>query len=94
MTDLTAFWSYLSEGPLLWLALTLLAYAAGDACFRASGRKPYVNTVLVAVAILAMILWVTGTSYGTYFEGAQFVHFLLGPATVSLALPLFDNLGR
>ena len=51
MTDLTAFWSYLSEGPLLWLALTLLAYAAGDACFRASGRKPYVNTVLVAVAI-------------------------------------------
>src|SRR5690606_28314074 len=31
---------------------------------------------------------------GTYFEGAQFVHFLLGPATVSLALPLFDNLGQ
>lgn len=94
MTDLTAFWSYLSEGPLLWLALTLLAYAAGDACFRASGRRPYVNTVLVAVGILAVILWVTGTPYATYFEGAQFVHFLLGPATVSLALPLHDNLGR
>lgn len=94
MNDLAAFWSYLAEGPLLWLALTLLAYTAGDACFRVSGRRPYVNTVLVAVLILAVILWATGTPYATYFEGAQFVHFLLGPATVSLALPLHDNLGR
>lgn len=94
MNDLTAFWSYLSEGSLLWLALTLIAYAAGDACFRWSGRRPWVNTVLLAVVILALILWLTRTSYGTYFEGAQFVHFLLGPATVSLALPLYDNLAR
>ena len=36
----------------------------------------------------------TGTPYATYFEGAQFVHFLLGPATVALALPLWDNLGH
>ncbi|MCV2868468.1 LrgB family protein [Defluviimonas sp. WL0002] len=94
MTDLAAFWSYLSEGPLLWLSLTLLAYVVGDACFRWSGRKPYVNSVLIAVAILAATLWLTGTAYATYFEGAQFVHFLLGPATVALALPLFDNLDR
>lgn len=94
MSELAAFWSYLSEGPLLWLGLTLAAYVAGDACFRWSGRRPWVNTVLIAVVILAAILWATGTPYGTYFEGAQFVHFLLGPATVSLALPLFDTLGR
>ncbi len=94
MTDLASFWSYLSEGPLLWLTLTLAAYAVGEACYRWSGRRPYVNTVLVAVVILAAILWGTQTPYGTYFEGAQFVHFLLGPATVALALPLFDNLDR
>ena len=94
MTDLASFWSYLSEGPLLWLTLTLIAYAAGNACYRWSGYKPYVNTVLVAVVILAFILWLTRTPYGTYFEGAQFVHFLLGPATVALALPLYDNLAR
>ncbi|MCV2865036.1 LrgB family protein [Albidovulum sediminicola] len=94
MSELAAFWSYLSEGPLLWLALTLAAYVVGDACFRWSGRKPWVNSVLIAVAILAAILWGTGTPYGTYFEGAQFVHFLLGPATVALSLPLFDNLNR
>ena len=39
-------------------------------------------------------LWATGTAYETYFEGAQFVHFLLGPATVALAVPLHANLGR
>src|SRR5207248_7883008 len=33
----------------------------------------------------------TGTPYETYFDGAQFVHFLLGPATVALAVPLFEN---
>ncbi len=33
----------------------------------------------------------TGTSYTTYFGGAQFVHFLLGPATVALAVPLYEN---
>ena len=94
MTDLATFWSYLSEGPLLWLTLTLAAYLAGDAAYRRSGRKPWVNTVLVAVAILALILWATGTPYDTYFEGAQFVHFLLGPATVALAVPLWRNLAH
>jgi predicted murein hydrolase (TIGR00659 family) len=94
MNDLAAFWSYLSQGPLLWLTLTLAAYAAGDALHRWSGRRPYVNSVLIAVILLALVLWVTRTDYGTYFEGAQFVHFFLGPATVALALPLFDNLSR
>jgi predicted murein hydrolase (TIGR00659 family) len=37
------------------------------------------------------VLWLTQTDYTTYFEGAQFIHFLLGPATVALALPLWDN---
>jgi len=36
-----------------------------------------------------VMLWLTQTPYETYFEGAQFVHFLLGPATVSLAVPLY-----
>ncbi|HBU16379.1 MAG TPA: hypothetical protein DEF16_17525 [Gemmobacter sp.] len=94
MTDFAEIWSYLSEGPLLWLTATLAAYAMGDACFRAAGRKPWVNPVLIAVLLLALLLQISGTSYATYFEGAQFVHFLLGPATVALALPLWDNLPR
>jgi predicted murein hydrolase (TIGR00659 family) len=90
MTGVADIWTYLSQGPLLWLTATLAAYAAGDALFRASGRRPYVNSVLIAVVLLGGVLVGTGTAYATYFEGAQFVHFLLGPATVSLALPLYE----
>jgi putative effector of murein hydrolase len=39
----------------------------------------------------AALLHATGTPYETHFEGAQFVHFLLGPATVALAVPLYQN---
>ena len=94
MTDVVRFWSYLSQEPLLWLTLTVLAYTIGDAAFRASGKSPYVNSVLVAVVLLAGVLLLTDTPYPVYFNGAQFVHFLLGPATVALALPLYENRER
>ncbi len=94
MDEFADIWSYLSREPLLWLTATVVAYLAGDAAFRRSGRSPWVNPVLVAVVLLAGLLMATGTRYETYFEGAQFVHFMLGPATVALAVPLRANLGR
>ena len=92
--DPALIWAYLTQGPLLWLTATLAAYALGEAAFRASGRLSWANPVLIAVILLGLLLTATGTPYGTYFEGAQFVHFLLVPATVCLALPMHDNLPR
>ena len=92
MTEFIDIWTYLSSEPLLWLTATLAAYAAGDALFRASGRKPWVNPVLISVVLLALTLFASGTPYDAYFEGAQFVHFMLGPATICLAVPLYGNL--
>ena len=63
----------------------------GDALSRRAKRHPVVNPVLLAMVLLGGLLWMTGTPYATYFEGAQFVHFMLGPATVALALPLYAN---
>lgn len=94
MNNFAEIWVYLSREPLLWLTATLAAYAVGDACYRATKAAPLVNPVLIAVALLALLLWLTGTTYQSYFEGAQFVHFLLGPATVCLAYPLSENLPR
>lgn len=85
-------WTYLSQEPLVWLSATLAAYVAGDFCFRLSGQRPFVNPVLIAVVLLAAALLITDTPYDAYFEGAQFVHFMLGPATVCLAVPLYFNL--
>jgi len=84
-------WVYLAASPLLHLTITLVAYLAGDTLYRKSGRKPIFNPVLIAIMLLVAVLTVTGTSYETYFEGAQFVHFLLGPATVALAIPLYHQ---
>ncbi|MBK5926902.1 LrgB family protein [Rhodobaculum claviforme] len=94
MREFAEIWSYLSDAPLLWLTATLVAYAIGDAAARAARGAALVNPVLVAVALLAGLLWLTDTPYAVYFEGAQFVHFLLGPATVALAVPLYDSLPR
>ncbi|ABN79136.1 Putative effector of murein hydrolase [[Luteovulum] sphaeroides subsp. megalophilum] len=91
MRDVTEIWSYLAHGPLLWLALTLAAFVAGSFLFERAGRRAWANPVLIAVGLVAAALELTGTSYATYFEGAQFVHFMLGPVTVALATPLWDN---
>ena len=92
--QLAEIWVYLSATPLLGLTLTLLAYQAAYWLYARSGMNPLANPVAIAVAIIVALLTLTGTSYATYFEGAQFVHFLLGPATVALAVPLYAQLPR
>jgi predicted murein hydrolase (TIGR00659 family) len=87
-------WVYLAEAPLFWLTVTLIAYGIGDWCFTKCGANPIVNPVAIAAGLLIALLMLTGTDYQTYFDGAQFVHFMLGPATVALAMPLFRNLPR
>ncbi|MEY9104184.1 MULTISPECIES: LrgB family protein [Bradyrhizobium] len=89
--DPFSLWVYLSQSPLLWLTITLLVYAITDAVSVATRRHPLGNPVLHAMWIIGLFLLLTGTSYTTYFAGAQFVHFLLGPATVALAVPLYEN---
>jgi len=87
-------WVYLAATPLLGLTVTLLVYQAAFMLYQRSGFHPLANPVAMAVLALGTLLWATGTPYATYFEGAQFVHFLLGPATVALAVPLFEQLSR
>ncbi len=90
-------WVYLSASPLLGLTMTLVAYQAGYWIYRRAGFNPLLNPVVLAIIMLVTALTLTGTSYATYFDGAQFVHFLLGPATVALAVPLylqFDKLKK
>lgn len=87
-------WVYLSASPLLALTLTLVVYQGAQWLHQRAGRPALLNPVLVAVTCLVAILVATGTSYQTYFEGAQFIHFLLGPATVALAIPLYRQFDK
>ena len=88
MNNPFALWVYLSTQPLLWLTLTLVVWLFADFLARAANRNPLVNPVLISIALMGAILIATDAPYGKYFEGAQFVHFLLGPATVAIAVPL------
>jgi predicted murein hydrolase (TIGR00659 family) len=85
-------WVYLQTTPLFWLTATLLAFFIADQLSAWARRRPLVNPVLIAIALVAVLLKLSNTDYQTYFNGAQFVHFLLGPATVALAVPLYNNL--
>lgn len=84
-------WVYLSAHPLLWLTATMVSYVIGDRIYVRFGRNPLLNPVATSVALLIAMLMVTDTDYRSYFDGAQFVHFMLGPAVVALAVPLYRN---
>ncbi|MGC3872389.1 LrgB family protein [Halomonas sp. GXIMD04776] len=87
-------WVYLSGNPLLSLLATLVAFVLATHINRWLGGSPFAHPVLVAIALLIGFLLLSGIEYSTYFQGAQFIHFLLGPATVALAIPLFDHRER
>jgi predicted murein hydrolase (TIGR00659 family) len=91
MVEFVDLWIYLSATPLFGLTATLATYVVAHAVYDRLGRSPWANPVLWSVVALATLLAATGTPYPTYFAGAQFVHFLLGPAVVALAWPLWQH---
>ena len=84
-------WVYLQAEPLFWLTLTIGAYLLADRLYRASGLFPLLNPVAVSIVLVSICLIIFGVEYERYFDGAKFIHFLLGPATVALAIPIYLN---
>jgi putative effector of murein hydrolase len=80
------------DAPLVWIVVTIAAYLGGRWLQRRLGGTPLINPVLLAIVFVSCLLFATGTSYRAYFQGAQFINFLLGPAIVALAVPLARNL--
>ena len=89
MPKFVALWVYLSATPLFGLTATLVVYVLAQAAYARLGQAPWANPVLWTVVFLASGLLATGEPYPSYFAGAQFIRFLLGPAVVALAQGLF-----
>jgi len=81
------------ESPQFALTLTLTAYLAGQWLYQKLGRSSLLQPVVSGIVLVILVLWLTGVDYATYFAGAGIIHFLLGTATVALALPLYQHLG-
>ena len=84
-------WIYLSATPLFGLTATLVVYLLAQSVYHRLDNAPWANPVLWSVVAIAGVLITTGVDYPTYFAGAQFIHFLLGPAVVALAWPLWQR---
>ena len=84
-------WVYLAASPLFGLVLTLVVFQAVYSLYSRTHYNPMLNPVAISVLVIITVLWLSDMSYEHYFEGAQFIHFLLGPATVALAIPLYQH---
>jgi putative effector of murein hydrolase len=91
MPDFVRLWVYLSSTPLFGLTATLVTYVLAQAFYVRVRQAPWANPVLWSVVVLAGGLLLARVSYPVYFAGAQFIHFLLGPAVVALGWPLWQR---
>jgi putative effector of murein hydrolase len=88
---ITEIWVYLSGDPLFALIITLATYQLGYMLYVRAKRHPMVNPVAICVLLTSIIINILDMPYAKYFEGAQFIHFLLGTATVALAVPIYNG---
>ena len=80
------------EGISLFpIVLTLGAYQVGLWC-RKKWNNPLCNPILIAVILVIGVLLLTGINVDTYSQGTSIISWLLTPATVCLALPLYQQL--
>ena len=91
MPKFVELWIYLSATPLFGLTATVVVYVLAQALYARLDQAAWANPVLWTVLVIAGGLLATGVSYPTYFAGAQFIHFLLGPAVVALAWPMWER---
>jgi len=90
-SSFTPVWENLRTQPSLWLAVTLVAYAIGMWLYKKSGYKTIFTPLLTSIVLIVAALLATHTDYATYMQGGQHINFLLGPATVALAVPLYEQ---
>lgn len=81
------------QNNIVLLALTFGIYY-GARQFQKWTGWVVLNPILVTIALLILLLKVTGISYQTYEEGGRYIDFWLKPAIVALGVPLYQHLGQ
>jgi predicted murein hydrolase (TIGR00659 family) len=77
---------------LMALSLTMGVYILAERLYVALKRTPLVHPVLVSIFTLIGLISLFKWDYPTYQKDTAFIHFLLGPATVALAIPLYEQM--
>ena len=79
-----------TNSVLFGVTLTLLAYEIGNV-FKAKFKFAIFNPLLIGIVLVILILVAFDIDYEAYNAGAKYISFLLTPATVSLAIPLYER---
>jgi len=82
----TFFTEFLFSG----MTISLIAYFAGMFLQKKTGLS-FLNPLLIAIILVVILLVSTGTSYESYYSSARYISFFLTPATVALAIPLYEK---
>ena len=90
--NIDALIDYISNSTLIWLILTLGSFKLGIIIYEKFNKHTLLQPIIISYIIIMSVLFITGVSYEEYFKGVEIIHFFLGPATVALALPLYNNL--
>ena len=81
----------LLNSPLFGIGLTIIIYCACEFLVHRLKLNIIPPVVFACPAIILFLLYVPNVSYQQYKIGADFINFMLGPATIALALPLYRN---
>ncbi len=71
--------------------ISLVSYGIG-VLLKKKFKSPLLNPLLISIIITIAILLILGIDYNKYYEGAKYISYLLTPATVCLAIPLYEQI--
>lgn len=80
----------LADSVYFGVFLSLGCYALGIFLKKKTGWL-IMNPLLVAIVLVIIVLLLSGVSYEKYYQGAKYISYLLTPATVCLAVPLYQQ---
>ena len=70
--------------------LSLFAFVIGLKC-KARWNHPLTNPMLIAIVLTLAVLLIFDIDYDSYYAGAKYISYFLTPATVCLAIPLYEQ---
>ena len=83
--------SLLEQSVFFGVAVSIAAYEAGS-LLKKKYHSALFNPLLLSVAATIVLLVLFRIDYDTYYEGAKYLSYLLTPATVCLAIPMYEQL--
>ena len=83
--------TFLTSSVFLGVFISLAAYQCGI-IIRDKSKFSLANPLLLSIVFIIIFLKVCGIDYHTYYDGARYISYLLTPATICLAVPLYEQI--